>query len=68
MPDETKREKLTPKYSFGCKRVVKSSDYYPALALSHVKVHTDGIKEIKDSSIATSNGNTQKLDVGFNFQ
>ena len=65
MPDETKREQLTPKYTFGCKRVVKSSDYYPALALSHVTIHSDDITEIKDTTIVTATGKSQKLDVSF---
>ena len=29
--DKTLREKLTPKYGFGCKRPSFSSDYYPCL-------------------------------------
>ena len=63
MPDETKRDQLTPKYSFGCKRVVKSSDYYPALALSQVKIHSD-IIDVKGSTIMTNGaGEMQKLDV-----
>ena len=32
VPDRELREKLTPSYSFGCKRPTFSNDYYPALA------------------------------------
>lgn len=31
VPDETLREKLTPDYVMGCKRVLISNEYYPAL-------------------------------------
>ncbi len=32
VPDKALREKLTPKYRFGCKRVLLSDEYYPALS------------------------------------
>jgi cation diffusion facilitator CzcD-associated flavoprotein CzcO len=36
--DPTLRAKLTPDYTLGCKRILLSDDYYPALAQAHVEV------------------------------
>jgi cation diffusion facilitator CzcD-associated flavoprotein CzcO len=47
------REKLTPGYSIGCKRVLLSDDYYPALQQPHVELVTDKILRIEDHAIIT---------------
>src|ERR1051326_153885 len=39
------RDKLTPSYRFGCKRVLISNDYYPALQRANVELVTDAITE-----------------------
>ena len=39
--DPVLREKLTPTFQMGCKRVLLSDDYYPALAEDNVEVVTD---------------------------
>jgi cation diffusion facilitator CzcD-associated flavoprotein CzcO len=49
------REKLTPGYSIGCKRVLLSDDYYPALQRSNVDLVTDKITRIEDHAIVTEN-------------
>ncbi len=50
------RDKLTPKYEFGCKRVLLSNDFYPALCKDHVELETDGITAIESNGIRTPNG------------
>ena len=40
--DPQLREKLTPNYTIGCKRVLIADDYYPALTEPHVSVETTG--------------------------
>ena len=41
VPDLELRAKLTPDYTMGCKRVLISNKYYPALARDNVDVVTD---------------------------
>lgn len=45
--DPVLREKLTPKYTIGCKRILLANDYWPALAQANVDVVIDGIAEIR---------------------
>ncbi len=56
------RKKVTPDFSFGCKRVLISNDYYPALDQPHVDVITDGIREVRAHSIIDSNGVERPVD------
>jgi cation diffusion facilitator CzcD-associated flavoprotein CzcO len=60
--DPQLRRKLTPNYTMGCKRVLMSNDYYPALAQSNVDVITNGIREVKAHSIVTSDGRERPVD------
>jgi cation diffusion facilitator CzcD-associated flavoprotein CzcO len=62
IPDETLREKLKPKYVMGCKRVLISNDYYPALLRKNVEVITDTIQEINETGILTTDGKQRNLD------
>jgi cation diffusion facilitator CzcD-associated flavoprotein CzcO len=54
--DPELRKKLTPAYAIGCKRLLISSDYYPALVKPHVSVVTEGITEVRPGSIVTTDG------------
>jgi cation diffusion facilitator CzcD-associated flavoprotein CzcO/short-subunit dehydrogenase len=47
VPNPELREKLTPDYTLGCKRILLSDDYLPALAQPNVEVNTGGIREIR---------------------
>jgi cation diffusion facilitator CzcD-associated flavoprotein CzcO len=44
--DPELRAKLTPGYRLGCKRVLISNDYYPALQRDNVELVTDAITEV----------------------
>jgi cation diffusion facilitator CzcD-associated flavoprotein CzcO len=57
------REKVRPRSAFGCKRVLLSSDYYPALARPNVDVITDGITRITPHSIVAGDGTEREIDV-----
>lgn len=57
------RKILKPDYPVGCKRVVVSDDYYPALHRTNVSVETDGIKCINASGIETNDGRQHEFDV-----
>jgi cation diffusion facilitator CzcD-associated flavoprotein CzcO len=57
------RNKLTPDYKVGCKRLIFSSDYYPAMERSNVSLVTNGIERIEPGGICTSDGEFHELDV-----
>lgn len=46
--DPELREKLTPSYAIGCKRVLMSDDYYAALAQPNVRLVASAVKEVGD--------------------
>ncbi len=51
IPDPELRAKLTPDYTLGCKRILISNDYYPALRRDNVEVVTQGIERIIPAGI-----------------
>jgi cation diffusion facilitator CzcD-associated flavoprotein CzcO len=61
--DPALRKKITPQYTPGCKRLLPSNDYYPALTKDNVEVVTDGIAEVKEHSIVTVDGTEREIDV-----
>jgi cation diffusion facilitator CzcD-associated flavoprotein CzcO len=56
------RAKLTPTYRMGCKRVLISNDYLPALARENVEVVTDAIREVRARSIVSADGSERAVD------
>ena len=60
--DADLRGRLTPSYRMGCKRVLLSNDYYPALTQPNVSLVTDGITEIREKSVLTSDGTAHQVD------
>jgi cation diffusion facilitator CzcD-associated flavoprotein CzcO len=63
VPDAATREKLTPPYKLGCKRVVLSDDFLPAFNRPNVTLVTDGIVEITANGLATADGTHHQADV-----
>ncbi|GAT65299.1 NAD(P)/FAD-dependent oxidoreductase [Planomonospora sp. ID91781] len=63
VPDPGLRARLTPDYTIGCKRILLSDDYYPALTRENVEVVTDGISEIREGSIVDAAGRETEVDV-----
>lgn len=61
--DPELRARVTPNYQFGCKRVLISNDFYPALQRTNVEFVTDGIREICANGIVTQNGKEHPADV-----
>lgn len=61
--DPVLRQKVTPNYALGCKRVLLSDEYYPALTQPNVDVLTDGINRITESGILSRDGSHRELDV-----
>lgn len=60
--DPLLRAKVTPDYTMGCKRVLISNDYFPALTQPNVELITAGIQEIRAASIVTADGQERAID------
>ena len=60
--DPELRRKLTPSYRIGCKRILLSNDYYPALTRDNVEVVTDAIREVREHAIVTADGREHEVD------
>jgi cation diffusion facilitator CzcD-associated flavoprotein CzcO len=56
------RERLTPRYAMGCKRILLSDDYYPALARANVTV-APGLQEVTTTGVVDADGIEHPVDV-----
>jgi cation diffusion facilitator CzcD-associated flavoprotein CzcO len=61
--DPALRAKVTPDYTIGCKRILLSSDYYPALSRPNVDLITDPIDRITETGLACADGRAYDADV-----
>jgi cation diffusion facilitator CzcD-associated flavoprotein CzcO len=69
--DPQLREKVTPKYTIGCKRILPSNKWYPALAQPNVELVTDPIAEVRSGAVVTRDGVERPVDAiifGTGFQ
>ena len=62
VPDAELRAKLTPDYAPGCKRILISNDYLPALAKPNVELVCDGIAEVRERSVVSADGTEREVD------
>jgi cation diffusion facilitator CzcD-associated flavoprotein CzcO len=62
VPDPELREKVTPSYTIGCKRILPSNDWYPALGQPNVELVTGGIREVREHGIVTADGTEVEID------
>ena len=60
--DPQLRAKLEPNYRIGCKRILISDSYYPALQQPNAEVVTDAIAKITPRGIVTADGTERELD------
>ena len=60
--DPVLRRQATPNYALGCKRVLISNDYYPALTRPNVELVTAPIREVTPTGIVTEDGQERPLD------
>ncbi|HVJ94586.1 MAG TPA: NAD(P)/FAD-dependent oxidoreductase [Labilithrix sp.] len=60
--DRALRERLTPDYTLGCKRLLMSNSYYPALTKSNVSVYATAVREIRGSTVIGADGSTAEAD------
>jgi len=62
VPDPALRARLTPNYRIGCKRILISDDYYPALQQPNVELVTESIRAVTPHGIRTADGVERGLD------
>jgi cation diffusion facilitator CzcD-associated flavoprotein CzcO len=60
--DPETREKLRPQFKVGCKRILRSDDYYPTFNLPHVHLVTEPIIAFTNNAMVTENGKAYELD------
>ncbi len=46
--DPVLREKVRPKFTLGCKRILFSNTYYPALAANNVQLFDQGLTQVTE--------------------
>ena len=63
VPDPSLRAKLTPDYPLGCKRILRSDDYYPAISRANVALVTSPIERIVPPGVVTADGKLHEIDV-----
>ena len=61
--DPDLRNRLTPDYSFGCKRPTFSNDYYRTFTRDHVTLETTSIERITATGVVTTDGREHEVDV-----
>lgn len=63
VPNKKLRKLLTPNYEYGCKRVLLSDDYYPAVGQDKVTVIPSALKSVNTFTVETVDGTKHELDV-----
>ncbi len=63
VPDPGLREQLTPDYAMGCKRVLMSNDFYPAIVRRNAELVTAAIDRISKTGIIDAQGHSRDTDL-----
>ena len=61
--DPVLREQLRPNYRPACKRLIVSSEFYPAMQRPNVALVTDAIESVERRGVRTRDGRLHELDV-----
>jgi cyclohexanone monooxygenase len=61
--DPDLRARVTPDFEIGCKRILISNTYYPALAADNVALVTDPITAVTGDGVVTADGVEHPVDV-----
>ena len=61
--DPELRERVTPHFEIGCKRILRSNTYYPALAADSTELVTDPIAKVTGNAVVTADGVERPVDV-----
>jgi cation diffusion facilitator CzcD-associated flavoprotein CzcO len=62
VPDPELRRKLIPAYAIGCKRILPSNRWYPALMKPNVDLVTSAIREVRPEGLVTADGAVHEVD------
>jgi len=62
VPDSALRARLTPDYAMGCKRILLSNDYLPALTRENVELVTEPIRQVVPQGVVTADGALREVD------
>lgn len=60
--DPLLRQQVTPHYRIGCKRILLSDDYYPALQRSNVSLLTSGVQAVGAHTVTDGDGVAHDVD------
>ena len=60
--DPLLRAKLTPDYVMGCKRILLSNDFYPAVTRPNVEVIASGLARLGEKTAVASDGTEREVD------
>ena len=61
--DEATRKKLTPNYRMGCKRILRTDDYWKTFNRKNVKLYSAGVSHFTDTSLVLDEGTEINPDV-----
>jgi cation diffusion facilitator CzcD-associated flavoprotein CzcO len=61
--DRELRSRLTPNFSPMCKRIVRSSRFYPTMNRDNVDLVTDKVERVQPHGLLTADGTLHELDV-----
>jgi cation diffusion facilitator CzcD-associated flavoprotein CzcO len=62
VPDRELRRKVTPDYTMGCKRILPSNRWYPALGKPNVELVPSAITEVRERSVVGADGVEREVD------
>ena len=62
VPDEALRAKLTPNYVIGCKRILPSNAWYPAITQPNVDVVASGVTSFTPTGVLAADGSVHEVD------
>jgi cation diffusion facilitator CzcD-associated flavoprotein CzcO len=62
VPDPELRQRLTPDYHIFCKRIILSSDWYPAIQAPNVDIVSSGVREVRERSVVDNDGVEREID------
>ena len=62
VPDTALRERLTPRYPVGCKRILISNDWLPTLSRPDVDLVTDAIEAVTPTGVRLAGGRQIAVD------
>jgi cation diffusion facilitator CzcD-associated flavoprotein CzcO len=62
VPDPELRGRLTPDYVIGCKRILPSNEWYPAITQPNVEVVPYGVTEVRPNGVLGADGVLREVD------